>query len=697
MPSSEILKPIRRRELPPGRYFNRELSWLAFNKRVLNEAAETDQPLLERIKFLSIFSSNLDEFFMIRISGLREQVHEGINKKSQDGLTPKEQLREINRRLRPLLKRQETLTKNTLGALQDHGISIEKYEDLDLKDRRRLTKFFRERLFPLLTPQAVDSSHPFPYVSNLSLNLGLFIEPSGKRVKKNLRHLFKQRRFARVKLPASVPRLVRLSDKTPRFVLLEEVIAANIGELFPKMNTSQPFLFRVTRDADIEVREEEAMDLLRTMETEVRRRRFGSAVRLEISAEADREVIRLLGTEIGLTSDEIYKIEGFLNIADLYKLCSIEIEGLHNPPISPSIPKALKTEDDIFKLIKRGDVLLHHPYHSFSVVSDMISLAAEDPEVQAIKICLYRTGKDSPIVHSLITAARNGKQVTALVELKARFDEENNIEWAKMLEKEGVHVVYGISGLKTHSKVLLIARREGRKLVRYSHIGTGNYNPQTAKQYTDLGILTADPEIAADVTDLFNFLTGYSQQSDYHRLVVAPLNMREKLIKLVRNEGVQKRKGKDAQIIMKLNSLTDAKMIDELYEASRAGVKIDLIVRGICALKPGVSGMSETIRVRSIVGRFLEHSRIFFFRNGGEESLFIGSADLMVRNLDNRVEVLVPILDSDSRKHLRDVVLDAYLKDTVNASELRSDGKYLRVGQQGPRNDSQSVFFEDLE
>ncbi|MCA1589727.1 MAG: polyphosphate kinase 1, partial [Acidobacteria bacterium] len=636
-------------------FFNRELSWLEFNRRVLDYALDDRLPVLERLKFLSIFSTNLDEFFMIRVAGLKEQVEEGVRELSPDGLTAAEQIREICKRLRPMLKRQNICLHNiVLPELEKAGITIEPYRTLDAREKKKLDKYFRDNLFPMLTPQAVDSSHPFPYISNLSLNLGLFIEPDRNSIQRNLRHLFRQKRFARIKLPPTVPRLIQISEKKMRFVLLEEVIAANAHHLFPNMKTSGGFLFRVTRDADIELREDEAGDLLRTLESELQRRRFRFAVRLEVSTEMPDKMLKVLTAGIGLTDAEVYRFDGLLDIPDLMQLYSLDRPLLKERTIPHHYPPAFQ-EKNVFDVLKKQDVLVHHPYTSFAVLTDFLSAAAEDPDVQAIKMCLYRTGKDSPIVSSLVRASRMGKQVTAVVELKARFDEENNIEWARRLESEGVHVVYGISTLKTHSKVLLVVRREKGKLGRYVHIGTGNYNPVTAKQYTDLGILTADHAITGDATNLFNFLTGYSQQNKYSRLLVAPVNMREKFIELIRREAAASTDGKPARIIAKLNSLTDVELINELYAASGAKVEIDLIVRGTCALRPGLKGISQTIRVRSIVGRFLEHSRIFYFANGaddGNEVMLTGSADWMLRNLDRRVEVVMPVVDSEIRTYL---------------------------------------------
>ena len=676
--------------------FNRELSWLEFNRRVLDEATDDSLPVLERLKFLCIFATNLDEFFMIRVSGLKEQIAEGVGETSADGMTASEQLAEIYLRLKPMLHKQVSyLGENVFPALEREGITVEAYASLNLKEKKLLNKYFHNNLFPILTPQSVDSSHPFPYISNLSINLGLYIEPDRAFTQANLKHLFRQKRFIRIKLPPSVPRLIPINVKTGRFALLEEVVAANVAELFPHMKTTPPFLFRVTRDADIELREDEAGDLLRTLERELQRRRDRFAVRLEVAGAMPDKMVKLLMSGTGVTDDEVERVPGFVDIPDLMQLYSLDLPKLKEKQIVPVIPGPLQKKENIFEVIRKQDVLLHHPYTSFSTVSDFIAEAAEDPDVQAIKICLYRTGKDSPIVNSLMRASRLGKQVTALVELKARFDEGNNIEWARRLENEGVHVVYGISTLKTHSKVLMVVRREKEKLVRYVHLATGNYNPFTARIYTDLGILTADEEIGEDATSLFNFLTGYSQQDKYKRLIVAPLNLRERLIELIRREKRNKIAGKEARIIIKANSITDALLINELYEASKAGVEIDLIIRGICALRPGIAGMSENIRVRSIIGRFLEHSRILYFANGGVETeeLYIGSADLMHRSFDRRVEVITPILDPDIRQYLKEEVLASYLRDQVNARMLQPDGSYKRVSTRTrPGFDSQMHF-----
>ncbi|MEZ5424986.1 MAG: polyphosphate kinase 1 [Pyrinomonadaceae bacterium] len=681
----------------PRYLFNRELSWLEFNKRVLEEALDEKNPLLERLKFLSIFSNNLDEFFMIRVSGLKEQVSEGVYEFSPDGLSAAEQLIEIRRRLSPMLVEQmRCLQEDVLPQLTKKGIEICSYDSLNAGEKKKADDFFLTNVFAVLTPQAVDESHPFPYISNLSLNIGLLVEPEKSSKLGKLTHLYTSNRFVRIKLPPNVPRLVPVNAENTRFTPLEELVAANVSSLFPNMVANKGFLFRITRDADIEIREDEAGDLLRTMERELHHlRRFSFPVRLEVESAMPDEMVDYITDSIGLTENDVYRIDGFLNISDLMMLYSLERPELKDRPISYSIPAALRQPDNIFEILKRQDVMVHHPYTAYNTVTDFIDAAAEDEQVRAIKICLYRTGKNSPIVRSLIKASRNGKQVAALIELKARFDEENNIEWARQLENEGVHVIYGMRGLKTHSKVTLVVRRENDELRRYVHMATGNYNPTTSKIYTDLGLLTADAEIGKDTSDLFNFLTGYSYQTKYHQILVAPINLRQRMLKLINRETKNKRNGKDAQIIVKINSLTDDKIVRALYQASQVGVSIDLIVRGICVLRPGIEGLSENIRVVSIVGRFLEHSRIFYFANGGKEEIFIGSADWMHRNLDRRVEAVIPIKDKRLAKYLKDEALAAYLKDNVNARILKPDGTYEMVSassEKGSAFDSQLYF-----
>jgi len=676
--------------------FNREVSWLEFNRRVLEEALDPTQPLLERLKFLSIFSTNLDEFFMIRVSGLKEEMEEEeIVEPSPDGMTPAEQLKEISARLRPMLGEQmRCLREEILPQLTAQGIELISYSALTDDERHALNIYFMEKVFPVLTPQAVDPSHPFPYISSLSLNLGLIVKPTDGPESTVASIIQDGPRFARIKIPQSVPRLVPVGDSGLRFTYLDELIAANTGFLFPGMHTGTAHVFRITRDADIEIREDEAGDLLRAMEQKLRRRRFGTAVRLEVSSSMPEKMVNYLTDSLELTPDDVYAIDGLLNVPDLMTLYGLERAELKDKPLQPTVPSLLKQKKPVFDIIKRQDVLLHHPYTAYSTVVDFISTAARDPDVLAIKMCLYRTGQKSPIVQALMEASGRGKQVAVLVELKARFDEENNIGWARQLEKEGVHVVYGMLGLKTHCKVALVVRREENTLRRYIHIATGNYNPTTSRIYTDLGLLTTNEQIGADVTDLFNFLTGYSRQSAYRKLLVAPVNLRERMTSFIRREIAHCQAGRPARIVAKINSLTEIEIIRTLYEASQAGVQIDLIVRGICTLRPGVPGLSENIRVISIVGRFLEHSRIFYFANGGAEDIYIGSADWMTRNLSHRVEVVTPIDDPHLKRYLKDEVLDAYLCDNVKARRLLPDGRYerKRPAEGETKFDAQSHF-----
>ncbi len=677
---------VRNITLPPTLFlhrqllFNRELSWLEFNRRVLEEALDLSQPLLERLKFLSIFSTNLDEFFMIRVSGIKQQIEEGITELSLDGLTPIAQLKKINEKLHEILPEQmRSLKDDLLPELAKQGIVITPYRALSDRERRALSAYFMENVFPVLTPQAVDPSHPFPYISNLSLNLGVMIQPSDEISKVSPATNLSEPRFARVKVPPLVSRLVPVGDSGTEFTFLEEVIAAHVDALFPGMQVSESHVFRITRDADIEIREDEANDLLQTMEEQLRKRRFGTAVRLEVSSTMPGEMMRYLATNLNLTADDVYVIDGPLSVPDLMDLYGSNRPELKDKPLVASLPAPLRGGESIFEVMKRQDILVHHPYNSFSTVVDFINSAATDPDVLAIKMTLYRTGQDSPIVRSLMEASERGKQVAVLVELKARFDEENNIEWARRLERAGVHVVYGLLGLKTHCKLALVVRREGDTLRRYLHIGTGNYNPATAKIYTDLGLFTTDAQIGKDATDLFNYLTGLSRQTQFRRLLIAPVNLRERFSELVEREITNHQAGRPARIIVKVNSLTDTKLVRELYRASQAGVPVDLIVRGICSLRPGVPGLSDKIKVTSIVGRFLEHSRIFYFEHAGEEEIYIGSADWMLRNLNRRVELVTPIDDQKLKRHLKDEILDICLRDNVKARRLQVDGTYERV------------------
>lgn len=684
--------------VPSELLLNRELSWLEFNRRVLEEALDDSHPLLERLKFLAIFSTNLDEFFMIRVSGLKEELEEEVVELSPDGLTPAEQLQEICVRLPPMLETQmRCLKEEILPRLEQHGVRIASYQDLDKQERRTADAYFMERVFPILTPQAVDPGHPFPYVSNLSLNLGLMVEPGAEeKGKKETAAPHGGKRFARIKLPPVVPRLVPVDESGRKFTLLGSVIAANAAALFPEMSHGKPHLFRVTRDADIEIREDEAGDLLRTVQQQLRRRRFGSAVRLEVSTSMPQKMVTYLTNSLGLTPDDVYFIDGPFNLPDLMQLYGLDLPALKDKPLQSTVPAPLLQATTPFDAVRRGDVLLHHPYTSYTAVTDFIATAASDPDVLAIKMCLYRTGQDSPVVKSLMEASAQGKQVTALVELKARFDEENNIGWARQLEKEGVHVVYGLLGLKTHCKLALVVRREGGALRRYVHLATGNYNPTTSRVYTDIGLFTADKEIGEDATYLFNYLTGYSRFSKYNCLMVAPVNLRARTLALIKRETEHAKAGRPASIVVKVNSLTDLYVIRALYEASQAGVSIDLIVRGVCMLRPGLAGVSETIRVHSIVGRFLEHSRAYYFANGGEEELYTGSADWMPRNFDRRVETIAPVQDERLKKYLKDVLLDAYLRDNVKARVLGPDGLYHPVPlEEGAERFNSQLFFID--
>ncbi|HSQ23497.1 MAG TPA: polyphosphate kinase 1, partial [Pyrinomonadaceae bacterium] len=648
-------------ELIEKRLLNRELSLVEFFRQVLDEGLDDRNPLLERLRFLTIFSNIVDEFFMVRVSGLLESLEEGNAQLSPDGLSPEEQLWEIQHRLRPMIDEQSrAIRDDILPALAAEGIVLASLGSLSVAERVELDQFFAEQVFPVLTPMAVDPAHPFPYISGLSLNLGLMVEaPSqnGSSSKAN------GARFVRLKIPPVLPGLIRVRDSGSKFVFLSELISANLAALFPGMQAGTPHAFRITRDADVDVREDEADDLLRALQQELRRRRFGAPVRLEVTATMPQQMVDYLTDSLGLIPESVYRVDGPFNVADLLPLCDLNRPDLKFRKLQTNIPARLRTRRPIFDVIREGDVLLHHPYTAYSAVTNFIRSAATDKDVLAIKICLYRTGQQSEIAESLIQAAEMGKQVTALIELKARFDEENNIEWARRLEHAGVHVVYGLLGLKTHCKLTLVVRREDAALRRYVHIATGNYNPTSSCTYTDLGLFTADQDIAADASEFFNYLTGYSRQTNYRKLLVSPVNLREKLTQLIRRETENAKAGKPARIVAKLNRLADSTVIDTLYEASSAGVKIDLIVRGISMLRPGVPGLSENIRVRSIVGRFLEHSRVFFFLNDGNEEIYMGSADWMFRNLNRRVEVVCPITDPKLKKYLKDEVLSVYLRD----------------------------------
>jgi polyphosphate kinase len=658
--------------------FNRDLSQLEFFKRVLEEAADESVPVLERLKFLAVFASNLDEFFMVRVSGLKEMLEIKEFQPMPGELDPVDQLKVIRERVLSLVQEQvRCLHELVLPELAKNGVEIVGYESLQPRERKALNQYFMKNIFRILTPLAVDPAHPFPHIANLSLNIGLTVEvDSDPNEPITIGSL---PRFVRIKVPPVVPRLVPVDDIGQRFVLLEELIDANLHSVFPSMRLGKSCLFRVTRDADVEIRDDKASDLLGRIKESLRERRFGNVVRLEVSATMPEGMVGYLTNSLRIEPDDVYVNAGILGIGDLMQLYDLDKPGLRDRPIRMTVPALLGKKKQFFDAIKKQDILLHHPYTNYTTVTEFIQTAAKDPNVMAIKICLYRTGKNSPIPEALIEASERGKQVTAIVEIKARFDEENNIEWAGRLVEAGVHVVYGLVNLKTHSKVALVIRKEDHGLQTYVHIATGNYNPTTSKVYTDLGLLTANAEIGDDATDLFNFLTGFSRPREYTHLMVAPVNLRERMLALIEREIAHAEAGRPARIAAKINRLTDLEIIDALYRASQAGVKIDLIVRGSCMLRPGVEGLSQTVNVRSIVGQFLEHSRIFYFANGGEDDVYIGSADWMTRNLDRRVEVVTPILDSNLKRHLRDVVLGAYLKDNVKARILNADGFYEHV------------------
>jgi len=663
------LTPARQRE---HRYLNRETSWLDFNNRVLALAQDPGRPLLDRIKFLAIFSANLDEFFQVRVSGLLEQREAGIPQLTPDGMTPAEQLAEIRQRVIDVHDEVRSLLFGTLlPELDEAGIRLVSWGDLDDEQRVWVSELFTDRIYPVLTPLSVDPAHPFPYISSLSLNLGVYVRDP----------LLGSRRFARVKVPPLLPRLVALPDEES-FIAIEDIIAAHLPNLFPGMEVGAHHLFRVTRDADLDVEEDEAGDLLEEIQTVLfRRRRGASCVRLEVEEGTPPQMIRLLMSELQLEEDQIYGSVIPLDLAGLGMLESLDRPELKAEPwaqvTAPALAALSDDSPDIFPLLRRDDVIVHHPYESFvTSVESFVRAAAADPQVLAIKQTLYRTSVDSPIVKALGRAAEMGKQVVALVELKARFDEEANINWARTLEQAGAHVVYGVVGLKTHAKVCLVVRREGGQLRRYAHIGTGNYNSKTASVYEDVGLLTSDQALCSDVADLFNLLTGYSRQPSYRRLLVAPRTLRAGLMTMIQREAEA---GPDGEIVLKMNSLSDQEVIEALYDASRTGTRIDLAVRGVCCLLPGVPGVSEGIRVRSIIGRFLEHSRIFRFGTQTRgRHYFIGSADIMSRNLDHRVEAVVPVQRPDLQ-HRLDEILDAVFDDDVLGWELSREGTWHRV------------------
>ncbi len=671
----------------PSLYVNRELSLLEFQRRVLEEAEDEDNPLLERVKFLAIFGSNMDEFFMVRVSGIRKQVEARIPEISPDGMTPRDQLAAIRRFSAELYaEAHECLQKRLLPELDKTGIHIEDYDKLPKQQREKVDAYFHEVVHPVLTPLALDPGHPFPHISNLSLNLAIVIrDPRGVE------------RFARLKVPDTLPRLVpvkRSSGATRKdgtvpynhyFVWLEQLIAANIGALFPGMEVRAVHPFRIIRDADVEIQEIEADDLLETMQQSIRRRRFGSVVQVAVYDSMPENIRRLLIDNLRIKSSDLFVQSKPLGLVGLWHLYnSVERHDLKYPLYKPRVVpqfKNVELADEVFAAIRQGDILLHHPYDSFTSVIDFLNAAARDPQVLAIKQTLYRVGYNSPVVEALLEASERGKQVAVLVELKARFDEESNIGWARTLEQAGVHVVYGLVGLKTHCKVVMVVRQEGSGIRRYVHLATGNYNYVTAMTYEDIGLFTCDEAIGDDATELFNFLTGYSSKHAYRKLWVAPANLREKLEEHIRREIGHAKKGNPARLIFKVNSLVDPRVIQLLYQASQAGVRVDLLVRGICCLRPGIKGVSDNIQVRSVLGRYLEHSRIFYFQNGGKEEIYMGSADLMQRNLNHRVEVLYPVEDHDYVEYLRDHVLKAYFRDQCHTRVMQPDGSYKRLHQ----------------
>ena len=657
----------------PSLYINRELSSIEFNRRVLTECSNPEHPLLERVKFLAIFNGNIDEFFMVRVSGLKQQVLLGITDRPADGLTPREQLVAIHRTITQLFSESNKMWREVLQPqLKQNGIEVVSYDSLGKRSKSRLREYFEREIFPVLTPLVFDPGHPFPHISNLSLNLAVALcDPDTKG-----------KHFARVKVPSILPRLVPLKPIDPdellppavqKFVWLEEVVAANLDRLFPGVEVEASYPFRVTRNTDMEIQEEEADDLLLTMEENLRQRHFGSVVRLEIDDGTPEHIRNLLIDNLLIGQNDVYTTNGPLGLSNLWDLHRLERPDLKDEFFHPHSPAILHSGENIFSILRRQNLLLHHPYDSFLPVIDFLETAAEDPDVLAIKQTLYRVGSNPPVVRALMKARENGKQVAVLVELKARFDEESNIEWARALENAGVHVAYGLIGLKTHCKLLLVVRREKEGIRRYVHVSTGNYNANTARMYTDLGYLTSDEQLGEDATEVFNYLTGFSKQEDYRKFLVAPVNLRKKLTHFIERET---KLGKDGRIVIKANSLVDAKLIRALYRASQAGVKIDLIIRGICCLRPGVKGISENIRVMSVIGRFLEHSRIYYFHNKGKSDMYTGSADPMPRNIDRRVEVLFPIEDDQTKQEILDNILNIYLKDTAKGYWLASDGTY---------------------
>lgn len=668
-------------------YYNRELSWLQFNYRILGEAKDKSLPLFERIKFLSITASNLDEFFMIRVASLFDLVHAGVKKKDIAGLTPEEQLEKIIPETKNMMNAQySALNRGLLPLMEENGVRlIKKYTDLSEKQAKYVDKYFDKDVYPVLTPMAVDSSRPFPLISNKTLNIGALIRDKKKDVID----------IATVQVPSVLPRIVELPSESGarEIILLEEIIEKNLSRLFLNYEIVCAHPYRIMRNADLAIDEDEAADLLKEIEKQIKKRAWGEVIKLEIEADMDKRLLKELKKQLQVSDRVVYSINGPLDLTFLMKVSGMEgFDHLRNKKYIPQPVKAINNEENIFEQIKRKDVLLHHPYDEFAPVIEFIRQAAADPDVLAIKQTLYRVSGNSPIVAALAKAAENGKQVTVLVELKARFDEENNIIWAKMLEKAGCHVIYGLVGLKTHSKIALVVRREEEGIKRYVHLGTGNYNDVTAKLYTDMGILTASDAIGEDATAVFNMLSGYSEPPSWNKLLVAPIWMKDRFVSLINREAENAKMGKEARIVAKMNSLCDPVIIKTLYEASAAGVKIELIVRGICCLKAGIKGLSENITVRSIVGNFLEHSRIFYFYNSGFEDVYMGSADWMPRNLDKRVEITFPVEDEDLKREIIEI-LNIQLADTLKAHFLMPDGSYAKQDLRGRDKLEAQAYF----
>lgn len=684
----------------PEYYRNRELSWLGFNERVLSEARDKNIPLFERMKFLSITASNLDEFHMIRVASLKDMVHAEYTKPDISGMTPKEQLREISRKTHEMVQVQyRTYNRSLVPALQGIGLNIvSSHEELTQEQAVYADEYFEENIYPVLTPMAMDSSRPFPLIRNKTLNIGALIrkKDDGLGVKAEKKAAGKDRgkhdgssaelEFATVQVPSVLPRFIELPLKEGEgrsVILLEEIIERNIGKLFLSYDVVCAHPYRVMRNADLTIDEDEAADLLKEIQKQLKKRQWGEVIRLEVEDRIDKRLLKILKHEFEIGEEDIFSIPGPLDLTFLMKMYGLEgFDEYKTPKYTPAAVPELQNEEDLFANIRKGDILLHHPYQSFDPVVQFVKQAAKDPDVLAIKQTLYRVSGNSPIIAALAQAAENGKQVSVLVELKARFDEENNIVWAKMLEKAGCHVIYGLLGLKTHSKITLVVRREETGIRRYVHLGTGNYNDSTAKLYTDCGLLTCDARIGEDATAVFNMLSGYSEPESWNKLVVAPLWMRDRFLHLISMEEENARKGQKARIIAKMNSLCDRDIIAALYRASAAGVKIDLIIRGICCLKTGIPGVSETITVRSIVGNFLEHARIFYFGSGGSEEVYMGSADWMPRNLDKRVEIVFPVEDEKIKKEVMHI-LEVQLEDNVKAHVLQSDGSYEKIDKRG--------------